>query len=133
MTHEVYFILDTRFQGDLWELSRSSHVWLVDSPANAILARAVWDRETDGYSPRRGVSTFTGSESAIESFYGFLGTIDEHHNEFSASSPWGAIHVKGVSLGEVEPDRVAEELGLDEAVLEAEGEGFAIRPRSLGA
>jgi len=34
MSHEVFFILDDSFSGDLWSLSRSAHVWLIKSTQN---------------------------------------------------------------------------------------------------
>jgi hypothetical protein len=79
------------------------------------------------------VSTFDSSEDLLDAFYRYLGTIDEHHSEFSASSAWDAIHVKGVEVERVDPDRVAEELGLDEVELEVEEAGFAIRRAGPGA
>ena len=45
MNHEVFFVLDVAFAGDLWALSRHAHVWIIKSPHNETAARAVWDRE----------------------------------------------------------------------------------------
>ncbi len=127
MSHEVFFILDACFRDDLWKLSRRGHVWLLKSAGNEALARTVWDRETEGYSPERGVTTFDGSEDAIDDFYGFLGTIDEHHGEYSAPRPWDVIHVMGVPFDRVQPNRIAEELGLPAIATEVEELGFTIR------
>lgn len=126
MSHEVFFILVSRFQGDLWKLSRRGHVWLLKSSGNEVLARAVWDRESEDYSPERGVTTFDGSED-IKDFYGFLGTIDLHHGEHSAPRPWDVILVMGVPFDRVQPNRIAEALGLQAIVPEVEEQGFAIR------
>jgi len=135
MSHEVFFILDASFQGDLWKLLRRGHVWLLKSPKNQVLARAVWDRETEDYSPVRGVTTFDGSGNSTEEFYRFLPTIDEHHGEHSAPEPWDVIHVMGVPFDRVQPNRIAEELGRQAIVPEVEEQEFAIRraaPQGVG-
>jgi hypothetical protein len=123
----VYFILDRGFAGDLWSLSRDSHVWLIKSTCNEVAARLVWAREPDGHSPLRGVTTFDGGEDTSDSFYRFLGTMDEHHGEYSAPEPWDTIHVIGFPLDRARPDRIADELGVETVLLAPEGGGFAIR------
>ena len=125
MSHEVFFILDDRFSGDLWSLSRSAHVWLIDSPQNQAAARVIWDRESESYSPLQGITTFNGAQDLSDSFYNFLSTIDQHHNEHSAPERWSAIHVIGFPLDRASPDRIADELGF-EVLLKSEGGGFTI-------
>ena len=127
MSHEVYFVLDRAFARDLWSLSRNSHVWLIQSPPNDAAARRVWDRETDGHSLLHGVTTFVGANDTSDSFYAFLGTIDEHHGEHSATDPWDTIHVIGFPLESARPNRIAEELRVTIDVLQAEDGGFSIR------
>lgn len=127
MSHDVFAILDPRFRGDLWRLSRTGHVWLFKSPGNEALARTVWNRETEGYSPEFGVTTFDGPEDASEGLYGSLGMIEVHHGEYATPDPWGVIHVMGVPLDGVQASRVADELGLEVIVLEIEEHGFSIR------
>ena len=127
MSHKVFFILDPGFAGDLWSLSRASHVWLIKSPQNDAIARVVWDRETEERSPLWGVTTFDGTQDAMETFYSFLGTIDQHHDEYSAPEPWEAIHVIGFPMDSARLDRIAEELDVDAVVLNLEGGGFSIR------
>ena len=111
MSHDVYIILDRGFAGDLWSLSRKTHVWLIKSKCNEAAARLVWDRETGGYSPLNGVTTFEGADGTGDSLYGILSTIDEHHDEYAAQLPWGTIHVIGCRWESVRPGRIAEELG----------------------
>lgn len=41
MDHNVFFILERKFGGDLWSLSRAGHVWLIRSAENDIAAKAV--------------------------------------------------------------------------------------------
>jgi hypothetical protein len=120
MTHEVYFILDSGFVGDLWSLSRRAHVWVLKSAHNESAARAIWDRDEPGYSRWHGVTTFDGSESPIDTFYAFLGTVAEHHEG------WDTIHVIGLALESARPQRVAIELGTESFALAAEDGGFAI-------
>lgn len=124
--HEVFFILDPYFTGDLWSLSREAHVWLIESAHNKALAQAVWERETKEHSPLIGVTTFEGSDDPSETFYRFLGTIDDHHNEYSAPRPWDTIYVIGFPLERASQDRIAEELGVDSVRLDSQSSGFAI-------
>ncbi len=132
MSHEVFLILDTSFDGDLWSLSREGHVWIVQSPENDAAARAVRERETEGYSPLRGVTTFNGSEDVNAIFYSYLGVIDCHHNQSAAPQPWDTIHVVGLSRKMVRPERIAESLGVESLVLTKEPQGFAIRRAASG-
>lgn len=126
MSHEVYLVLDPQFDGDLWSLSRAAHVWIIQTAENEAAARAVWDRESEGLSPLRGVTTFDGSGEAYDDFYRILPTIEEHHAEYSAPEPWNAIHVIGLS-GNIQRDRIADALGIDAFEVIKEGKGFAIK------
>ena len=73
------------------------------------------------------MSLFNASEVATDSFYSYLGTIDDHHDELSAETPWSAIHVIGLPMQSVEPDRVSEELGVQVTLTQNEDGGFSIR------
>ena len=125
--HEVSFIFDVEFSGDLWALSRGAHVWLIKSEHNDRITGSVWDRETEPYSPMHGVSTFGDASDPTSSFYSFLGTIDQHHDEFSAPRPWDVIHVIGLALEPLSTEKIANELLLESAHIEKEAGGFAIR------
>jgi hypothetical protein len=94
--HEVHFILDPRFGGDLWELSRGAHVWICNSPENDPRIDAVWAPETEEYSELMGVTSFALGGDVAQTFYSFLGTIEDHHGEHAAAEPWSAIHVLGL-------------------------------------
>ena len=125
--HEVHFILDPTYSGDLWSLSRRAHVWICNSPENDGQIKQVGDAESEGYSPLRGVSSFRMGDDVLATFYNFLGTIDEHHDEYWAPTPWSTIHVVGLSPKDVSKDRVLEELSADAVSIEP-GEGaFTIR------
>jgi len=127
MPHHVFFILDAEFVGDLWELSRLAHVWLIKSPLNEAAARTVWDRETKDFSPLHGVTLFDGSEDNAKSFYAFLSTIDMHHDEYSAPRPWDTLHVIGLPIDVINPDWVAEQLETNVVMETSESEGFIIK------
>lgn len=127
MNHEVYFVLDRAFDGDLWSLSRNAHVWIIKSTCNEHAARLVWDRETEDYSPLHGVTMFDGAQIASEDLYTLLGTIDAHHSEYDAPRPWDAIHVIGFPLASARRERIAQELGVEHLSVDPEGAGFAIR------
>ena len=107
MKHRVYFVLDTNFTDDLWLLSRTAHVWLIRSVHNEAAARTVWERGESIYSPLFGVTVFDASENTIETFYDLLGTIDQHHGEYSTAEPWFSIHVAGLSLEHAQSERIA--------------------------
>jgi hypothetical protein len=127
MTHDVYFILDRKFDGDLLALSRSAHVWLIKSPHNESAAQSVWEQHSDTSPPGSGVTTFGGAVDVIRSFYGLLGTIDQHHDEYAAEGPWSTIHVLGLPQDDVQPELIADELCVQAVTLEPDGRGFAIR------
>ena len=128
MSHEVYLVLDPQFADDLWSLSRGAHVWLFRTAENEAAAKAVRERETEGYSPLRGVTIFDGSGEAYDDFYMILPMIEVHHAEYSAApEPWNAIHVIGLSGRNIRRDRVADALGIDAFEVVKEGKGFAIK------
>ena len=122
----MFLILEPEFDGDLWELSRGAHVWIVDSARNTAAASAVWDRKPDSEWPTQGVTTFVPQDDVTASLYSMLGTVDEHHGEYSAAVPWQAIHVRGVAIDDVSETRIAEELGGVSIHLLREDAGFAI-------
>jgi hypothetical protein len=130
MNHEVYLILDPHFDGDLWSLSRAAHVWIVESAENDVASRAVRARETEGYSPLHGVTTFNACEAVLPHFYDSLSVIDCHHNQSAAPRPWDTIHVVGVPRKRVRASRIAEALNVEGVALENERQGFAIRRRT---
>ncbi len=130
-TDDVFFILDPKYRGNLWDLSRKGHVWICKSPCNDLATREVWDRETEEYSPLRGVSSFESAEDAVRAFYAFLGTIDEHHDEYAAASPWDTIHVMGLKTERVSRDRILEELVDVNVTLEPKSDGFVIRRAAI--
>ena len=127
MSHEVYLVLDPQFADDLWRLSRAAHVWIIRTAENEAAAKAVWDRETEGHSPLRGVAIFDGSGEAYDDFYMILPTIEEHHAEYSAPEPWNATHVIGLSGRNIRRDRIANALGFEAFEVVTEGKGFAIK------
>ena len=59
----------------------------------------------------------------LATFYGFLGTIDEH----SAPAPWNAIQVLGLSPQDVSRARVLEQLSADAVSIVPGESAFIIR------
>ncbi|MCC7061349.1 MAG: hypothetical protein IT456_01005 [Planctomycetes bacterium] len=126
MNERAVFVILADFEGDLWSLSRTQHVWLLSSPHNDAQARTVWDREQEDYSAERGVTTFVTGGEKVSELYGILGTVDCHHGEDAVVVPWTTIHVRGVVLADVSTAAVAEEVG-DGIEIAPEPEGFVIK------
>jgi hypothetical protein len=124
--HEVILILRRDFEGDLWSLSREAHVWIIQSPENSLAVQAVRERETEGYSPLRGVTSFTGGDDVSADFYDLLSVIDCHHNQSAAPRPWDKIHVIGMPRRITRRKQVAEVLGVPVAI-DYEPQAFTIR------
>ena len=127
MNHEVFLILVPRFDGDLWTLSRTAHVWIVNSAENEVAARAVRERETEGYSPLHGVTVFNDADEVNDAFYSAISMIESHHSVYAAPRPWDTIHVVGLSRKMVRAEWIAERLGVESVVLAKEPQGFSIR------
>src|SRR5687767_6612446 len=125
--YEDYFILEPAFAGDLWDLSRTAHVWICDTPSNSGRIQAVWDAGTEGYSARSGVTSFDLGADGLETFYSYLGTLDTHHDEYSDELPWSAIHVLGVRAQEVSLERILDEVSAESVALEPRERGFTVR------
>ena len=124
---EVHFILDPDYRGDLWSLSRRAHVWICSSPANDAQYQRVCDQETEEYSELQGVSSFELGSDVVATFYGFLGTIDEHHDGDATTPPWSRIHVVGLSSKVVSMDRILAELAPAAVAIDPDAGGFTLR------
>ncbi|MGE3174563.1 MAG: hypothetical protein AB7O97_18170 [Planctomycetota bacterium] len=122
----MFVVLDPNFAGDLWGLSRSGHVWIVDTEANKVAARQVWSRKPAPQLPTQGVTTFVGVAHDPDTLYSMLPTIDQHHGGNSAAVPWQIIHVRGLHIGDVSEPRVTDELAEVPVRLLPEPGGFAI-------
>ncbi|MBC8329844.1 MAG: hypothetical protein H8E31_13975 [Planctomycetes bacterium] len=125
--HQVAIVLDRCFGGDLWTLSREVHVWIVRSDHNEGVARAVWNRETEEFPVKQRVTVFDGAREPGSALFSILGTVDLHHNEYSAPEPWDSILVVGLTSGAVDLNLVARELGGISLSVSPEDEGFRIK------
>jgi hypothetical protein len=125
--HQVHFILDAAFGGDLWSLSRRAHVWICHSPQNDMHIRDVSARETESYSQLCGVRSFELGADPRATFYAFLGTLYSHHDGDLEHGPWDAIQVSGIDARDVSIERIVAELFGAEVVLEPLERGITIR------
>lgn len=113
------FLIFGEYRGDLWELSRKQHVWLMNTPANDVAARRVWDAGSEDDTPLRGVSTFVCDEATVAEVHEMLVTIAEHHDG------WAVIHVRGMPMDGVTDEAVSDVLGFACSVQPEDG-GFAV-------
>lgn len=98
MKQHVYFIMDKKFIGDIWSLSRDRHIWICNSESNTPKIKAVWEKDKD-YSQLKGVTSFDLSDNPLDCYYKFLGTINEHHSgDYPDIEPWDHIAVWGIEL-----------------------------------
>jgi len=95
----VAIVVDRAFGAQLHELSRSRHVWVVESPANASVIHEIW-RDTSHENGGSGVTSFKNNTdlSVEEICIGIVPVVEEHHGEFSSHPPWSELEVVGVPL-----------------------------------
>jgi hypothetical protein len=99
--YKVYVIVDPEFGERLGSLPRSAPVWIVNTPANTIVAHRLWqERPTDSHLD--GITTFEIGHAASreESLISKLNTIDLHHGADSADPPYSEMEVFGTSLSQ---------------------------------
>jgi hypothetical protein len=99
--HEVAVVVDPTFGERLWDLARTSHVWIVRSPDNEEAAQALWrgDR-ADPSAPRKDVTLFNATGKSPDSdFLSIIDDVELHHGEDSyPDSPVNVIQVIGTPL-----------------------------------
>jgi hypothetical protein len=100
---KVAIVVDRAFGERLSKLSRSCHVWVVESPVNTPVIRDVWQDTSaaaDRLSMRSGVTSFKDNAelSADEICVAIVAVVDEHHGEPWSDSPWSEIEVFGAPL-----------------------------------
>ncbi len=95
--HHVAIVFDPDFGDALRTLAQQMHVWVVDTPANKIIAREIWARHP-AYSLEAGVTTFdrTGYSDAYGLLDSILGSVDDHHGVFDHDPTWGVLHIYGL-------------------------------------
>ena len=96
--YRVAIVVDREFGSQLAEFAQRLHVWICDSPTNRPAVEAVWRSRGDRtYDIESGASIFNcASETPLEdALINILGTVDEHHGEYSHDPPWSVIEVIG--------------------------------------
>ncbi len=90
---EVYFILDKEWNGNLYQTSRSRHVWICNSIKNNAQIKQVWELD-NSVCINKGVTSFELNDDVIDVFYDFLPTIDEHHAQWKRIVVFGIPHTE---------------------------------------
>ena len=99
--------------------------WVVDSPDNYSIVRAVWkERQTRDQSAGLTAFTFDASARPDDWLIAELAAIDLHHGEYSHDPPYSIINVIGAAWSQKVQDELAK-LGF--FAHEATPEGFIAR------
>ena len=130
--YKVIVVVDREFGERLAWLEKGVPIWVVDTAANKLVARRLWNDLPNG-EVLKGITTFCASEtdSPERVFLGILYMVDLHHGPYSADPPYTVIEGIGTSLTEA---IIAElkEYGFDS--FEPLANGFrAIRPLPVSA
>ena len=76
-------------------LASKCHTWVVRSDPNDAVFAAL--RQGDPtYSLEKGVTIFNRAETPEASFLSIIGTVEEHHSEYSHDPPLSVIEVIGL-------------------------------------
>ncbi|MFZ0037601.1 MAG: hypothetical protein WAK91_09275, partial [Candidatus Acidiferrales bacterium] len=102
-------------------LERGVPVWIVDTPANKVVAQRLWSERAQG-SHLTGITTFDDMQSSAPAdiLIGQLDTIDLHHGTYSANPPYTIIEVLG-ALPTAEVKKELSAYGFNEFHTTAEG------------
>jgi hypothetical protein len=97
--YKVYVVVDREFGERLAALERGVPVWIVETPANKIVAQRLWN-ERSAETHLTGITTFDDSESSASEdlLIGELAAVDLHHGSYSADPPYTVIEVFGAAL-----------------------------------
>ena len=120
MSHKVYVVVDRNFGERLTQVAAGLPVWIVDTPANDVVIRRIWNANPT-HDHLSGITSFSDLESASaeELFLMEIETIDLHHGPYSADPPYSLIETFGSPL----TDRIVEAL---------KGYGFDRFTKTLG-
>lgn len=102
--YKVGLVVDPAFGDKLESLAAKMHVWVVGTPQNLAIVQRIWDRLPKGSSHdiESGVTSFheTLGSCPLEWCLNVLGTIDQHHDEFSHDPPYSLLEVYGLFFSE---------------------------------
>lgn len=94
--YRVSVVLDCGFGERLITLAQNGPVWIIDNPDNQAAAETCWNLNPIARY-LNGVTVFKGFDTSPEdTLIGNLGTIDLHHGEYSAPTPYSVLEVIGV-------------------------------------
>jgi hypothetical protein len=99
--NKVALVLDPNFGQRLEPLAIHSHVWIIDTPANRIIAEKYW-QDNPEHKLGMGITTFqvNDNETMEEACLRILDAIDLHHGEYSSDPPYSALEVIGLPISE---------------------------------
>ena len=111
--HKVVLVLDPNFGQRLTDLASHSHVWIVDTPANRLIAEKYW-QDNPEHKLETGITTFkvNDNETVEEMSLRILDSIDLHHGQYSSDPPYSRLEIIGLSVTQ-EIKCTLEELGFE--------------------
>lgn len=98
--HRVAIVVDPAFGDQLDTLATRIHVWIADTVDNRLAAEGFWATHLPMATSQHlesGVTTFKvdSAQSPEEWCAAIVGTVDEHHGEFSHDPPVSEVEVYG--------------------------------------
>ncbi len=98
--YRVRIVVDPTFGERLASLLANEPVWIIGTPENRVVAERLWTEHPD-CSHLTGITTFQpGSSGAEDELLSILGTVDEHHGDYSADPPYSILEVIGCSASD---------------------------------
>jgi hypothetical protein len=98
--YRVRIVVDSMFGDRLAELPADEPVWIINSPVNTPVAQRLWTERPD-HNHLTAITTFrAASGNEEDDLLCILGTVDEHHGQYSADPPYSEIEVIGCCASE---------------------------------
>lgn len=97
--YRVFVVVDREYGQRLTDLVQEGPVWVVDTPANRVVAEEIWHAEPNR-SHLQGITTFRFPEdgSPEDILVNEFDTIDLHHGKYSANPPYTVLDVVGTTI-----------------------------------
>jgi len=94
-------VVDPTFGERLASLPAGEPVWVIDSSINTSVAHRLC-RERNDQNHLTGITTFKPAANASpeEEVIRMLGTIEDHHGEYSADPPYSILELIGCAVSE---------------------------------
>lgn len=99
MKTEVALVLDADFTKKLQSLALQMPVWIVNSPINTVIVKALRAQNSSYQLTEFFTDQF---ESKADSFHKIVDTVDEHHNELSQFPPYDTLLVYGLDIEDID-------------------------------